>query len=80
MFPLSGLLKHRPPIGSRKVRLGWPLLVTAIVVAALGAYLGANSGTSTAQAVGDVSVLLSALAAAASCGRAALSGGRNARA
>lgn len=60
--------------------LGWPILVTAAVVAALGAYLSANSGTSAAQAVGDFSVLLAALAAAASCGRAALNRGRNSRA
>ena len=75
MFPLSGLLKHRPPFGSRTGGLGWPILVAAMVVAALGVYLSANSGTSAAQAVGDVSVLLAALAAAASCGRAALGGG-----
>jgi two-component system sensor histidine kinase/response regulator len=80
VFPLSGLLKHRPPIGSRKVRLGWLILATAVVVAVLGAYLSANSGTSAAQAAGDFSVLLAALAAAASCGLAALSRGKNSRA
>jgi two-component system, sensor histidine kinase and response regulator len=80
VFPLYGLLKHRPPIGSRKVRLGWLILVTAVVVAAVGAYLGANSGTSAALVVGDFSVLLAALVAAASCGRAGLSRGKNSRA
>lgn len=80
MFPVSGLLKHRAPIGSRKVRLGWPILVTAVVVAALGVYLGANSGTSAALAVGDFTILLAALVAAASCGRAALNRGMHSRA
>jgi hypothetical protein len=60
--------------------LGWLILVTAVVVAALGAYLSANSGTSAAQAVGDFSIQLAALLAAASCGRAALSRGKNYRA
>ncbi len=76
----TGLLEQRPAIGSSKAPLGWLILLATVVVAALGLYFTANSGTTPALVAGDFSILLAALLAGASCGRAALRGGVNARA
>jgi two-component system sensor histidine kinase/response regulator len=80
----TGLLARRPgkrpAIGSSKASLGWLILLTAVVLAVLGLYLAANSGTPPALVAGDFSILVSALVAGFSCGRAALRGGVNARA
>jgi two-component system sensor histidine kinase/response regulator len=76
----TGLLQQRPAIGSSKASLGWLILLATVVVAALGLYLAANSGTAMALVAGDFSILCAALLAGASCGRAALRGGENARA
>jgi two-component system sensor histidine kinase/response regulator len=80
----TGLLaprpEQRPTIGSSKATLGWLILLTAVVLAVLGLYLAANSGTPPALVAGDFSILVAALLAGASCSRAALRGGVNARA
>jgi two-component system sensor histidine kinase/response regulator len=76
----TGLLEQRPAIRSSKASLGWLILLATVVVAALGLYFTANSGTTPALVAGDFSILCAALLAGASCGRAALRGGVNARA
>ncbi|MDQ0679607.1 two-component system sensor histidine kinase/response regulator [Arthrobacter pascens] len=80
----TGLLARRPgkrpSIGSSKATLGWLILLTAVVLAVIGLYLAANSGTPPALVAGDFSILVAALLAGASCSRAALRGGVNARA
>ncbi|HEY8699551.1 MAG TPA: response regulator [Arthrobacter sp.] len=76
----TGLLEQRPAAGSSKAPLGRLILLAGAVVAALGVYFAANSGTTPAVVAGDVAILVSALLAGTSCARAALQGGENARA
>ncbi|MGY4543761.1 two-component system sensor histidine kinase/response regulator [Arthrobacter sp. UYNi723] len=76
----TGLLERRPAIGRSKAKLGWLILLAAVVLGVLGLYLSANNGTLPALVTGDFSILFAALLAGASCGRAALRGGVNAKA
>ncbi|MBT2530917.1 response regulator [Arthrobacter sp. ISL-48] len=76
----TGLVEQRHAIGSSKAPLGWLILLGAVVVAALGLFFAANSGTTPALVTSDFSVLVSVLLAGASCARAALRNGGDARA
>lgn len=82
----TGLVERRPrqqpAIGSNKATLGRLSLLAAVVIvmAGLALYLAANNGTPPALVAGNFSILVAALLAGASCGRAALRGGVNARA
>ncbi|WP_267278161.1 hybrid sensor histidine kinase/response regulator [Arthrobacter sp. CDRTa11] len=76
----TGLVEQRPAVDSSKVPLGRLILLAVVVVAALGLFFTANSGTTTALVAGDFAIMLAALLAGASCGRASLRGGPNARA
>ncbi|HEU4668096.1 MAG TPA: response regulator [Arthrobacter sp.] len=77
----TGLLQHRPTGRSHKALRAWlAFLTTAAVLGALGLFLAANSGTPAALVTGDFLILAVSLLAAASCIRAAMRGGANARA
>lgn len=76
----TGLLEHRPATGRRTAKLGWLIALGAVVMAVLGLYFAANSGTATAIVAGDLSILLAAILAGRSCAHAARRGGVNARA
>jgi signal transduction histidine kinase len=58
----------------------WLAVLTAVVLAALGLFFAANSGTPAALVTGDFTILAASLLAGASCTRAARRGGANARA
>lgn len=58
----------------------WLVLPAMLVLAALGLYFAANSGTPQALVTGDFLILAASLLAGASCTRAARQGGDNARA
>ncbi|MDI3196164.1 response regulator [Pseudarthrobacter sp. AL07] len=76
----TGLVEQRPAIVMDRAKLGWLIVLAAVVVGMLGLFFAANSGTPAAMVAGDFSVLVAALLAGFSCGRAALRGGVNARA
>lgn len=76
----TGLLKHRPGMVRGTARLGWLMVLTAVALGVFGLFLTANSGTPAAMVAGDFAILVAALLAGYSCGRAALRGGVNARA
>ncbi|WAH98138.1 PAS domain-containing hybrid sensor histidine kinase/response regulator [Arthrobacter sp. MMS18-M83] len=75
----NGLLEHRPAVGGSKATMGWLVLLAAVALIPLGLYLAANPGTPPALVTGDFSILFAGLLAGASCGRAALRGGVNAK-
>lgn len=76
----NGLRQHRPASGNYKAPLKWLAVATAAALTALGLFLGANSGTPVALVTGDLLILAISLLAGASCTRAAMRGGANARA
>ena len=76
----TGLLAQESATATGKARLLWLVVAATVVVAALGLFFAANSGTPAAILTGDLSILVAALLAGFSCGRAALRGGVNARA
>lgn len=76
----TGLLEQRTDSATGRARLPWLLVPAVVVLAALGLFLAANSGTLAALVTGDLTILVAALLAGFSCGRAALRGGLNARA
>ncbi len=76
----SGLLEQRPAKVKSTATLGWRMVLAAVVLGVLGLFFTANSGTPAAMVAGDFSILVAALLAGFSCGRAALRGGVNARA
>lgn len=76
----TGLLKQRPAMVRSAATLGWLVVLPAVVLAVLGLFLTSNSGTPAAMVAGDFAILLAALLAGFSCGRAALRGGGNTRA
>ena len=76
----TGLLEQRPATGTRKATLVWLIALGAVVLAVLGLYFAANSGTPPALVAGDFSILLAAMLAGRSCAAAARRGGVNARA
>ena len=77
---LTGLLEQRPATGTRKATLVWLIASGAVVLAVLGLYFAANSGTPAALVAGDFSILLAAILAGRSCAAAARRAGANARA
>ncbi|WP_455833650.1 response regulator [Pseudarthrobacter siccitolerans] len=76
----TGLQQHRPAGSSTTLPVKWLAVLTAIVLAALGLFFAANSGTPAALVTGDFTILAASLLAGASCTRAARRGGANARA
>ncbi|MET3163809.1 UNVERIFIED_ORG: PAS domain S-box-containing protein [Arthrobacter sp. UYEF10] len=76
----TGLLEKRSAISRSTARLGWLIVLGAVVLGVLGLYFAANSGTSMAVVAGDFAILLAAMLAGRSCARAARLGGVNARA
>ena len=76
----TGLLQHRPAGSSTTLPVKWLAVLTAVVLAALGLYFAANSGSPGALVTGDFTILAASLLAGASCTRAARRGGANARA
>ena len=76
----TGLLEQRPATGTRKATLVWLIVLGAVVLAVLGLFFAANSGTPPALVAGDFSILLAAMLAGRSCAAAARRGGVNARA
>ncbi|MDQ6738814.1 MAG: PAS domain S-box protein, partial [Actinomycetota bacterium] len=69
MLSVSGPPDHGSPVNMAKVR--WLVGAAAAAVVVIAVYLGANSGTASAQVVGDFAILVASLAASASCARAA---------
>jgi signal transduction histidine kinase/CheY-like chemotaxis protein/HPt (histidine-containing phosphotransfer) domain-containing protein len=76
----TGLLQHRRAGSSNTLRMKWVAGLAATVLAALGLFFTINSGTPAALVTGDFVILAASLLAGASCARAALRGGANARA
>lgn len=76
----TGLPQRRSAGGSSMAPLKWPTLCTAAALASLGLFLAVNSGSPAALVTGDFLILAASLLAGASCTRAALRGGVNARA
>ncbi|WP_207307718.1 response regulator [Arthrobacter sp. S39] len=76
----TGLLEQRPATGTRTATLVWLIASGAVVLAVLGLYFAANSGTPPALVAGDFCILLAAMLAGRSCAAAARRGGVNARA
>jgi signal transduction histidine kinase/CheY-like chemotaxis protein/HPt (histidine-containing phosphotransfer) domain-containing protein len=81
----TGLLEQAVPERRRTMRIAgarpvWLALPVLLVLAALGLYFAANSGTPQALVTGDFLILAASLLAGASCTRAALQGGDNSRA
>ncbi|MEW9872531.1 response regulator [Arthrobacter sp. HS15c] len=76
----TDLLEQRPATGTRTATLVWLIALSAVVLAVLGLFFAANSGTPTALVAGDFSILLAAMLAGRSCAHAARRGGVNARA
>ncbi|MCU1568232.1 MAG: hybrid sensor histidine kinase/response regulator, partial [Pseudarthrobacter sp.] len=76
----TGLLQHRPAGSSNTLPVTLLAVLTAVVLAALGLFFAANSGTPAALVTGDFVILAASLLAGTSCGRAARRGGANARA
>ncbi|HJV98617.1 MAG TPA: response regulator [Arthrobacter sp.] len=76
----TGLLEQRPATGTSKATLVWLIACGAVVLAVLGLFFAANSGTPAAVVAGDFSILLAAMLAGRSCAAAARRGGVNARA
>lgn len=76
----TGLLEHRPAAGRSTAKLGWLIALGAVVMAVLGLYFAANSGTPAAIVAGDFSILVAAILAGRSCAHTARRGGVNARA
>ena len=76
----TGLLEQRPATGTSKATLVWLIALGAVVLAVLGLFFAANSGTPAAVVAGDFSILMAAILAGRSCAGAARRGGVNARA
>ena len=69
-----------PPQARARPRWCWLIALGAVVLAVLGLFFAANSGTPAALVAGDFSILLAAILAGRSCAAAARRGGVNARA
>ncbi len=76
----NGFLEQRPALVRSKATLGWLIVSAAGVLAVLGLYFAANSGTAPAMVTGDFLILAATLLAGFSCGWAAKRGGENSRA
>lgn len=76
----TGYLHHRRGGRRNTLPMGWAAVLAVVGLAALGLFLGINSGGPAALVTGDFTILAASLLAGASCARAARRGGANAKA